>query len=189
MLRGFRSLLVVVAASAAALAARQLPIHSQGPQPGHTGGFGEPDCRACHFDYPLNDGAVTIRLDALPSVYEPERTYSLQLSATHPDLERGGFQLTARFEDGTQAGRFVIPDSTLLRVQQLRGTEYLSHASAGADQVQSHDVVWRFDWVAPASDRRVVFNIAVNVANNDASEFGDRIFTRTFYSGAEPIRK
>jgi hypothetical protein len=189
VLRGFRSLLVVAAASAAALAAGRLPHHSQGPQPGHTGGFGEPDCRACHFDYPLNDGAATIRLDTLPGVYEPERTYALQLSATHPDLERGGFQLTARFEDGTQAGRFVISDSTVLRVQHLRGIDYLSHTLAGAGQVKNHEAVWRFDWVAPASDRRVVFNLAVNAANHDASEFGDRIFTRTFHSGAELIRK
>ena len=61
------------------------------------------------------------------------------------------------------------------------------HAAAGADQVQDNTVRWQFDWVAPASDKRVVFHAAINVANNDASEFGDRIYTRIFHSGAERV--
>ena len=185
----FPKLLIVIAASATALAAQKLPFSSQGPLPGHTGGFGEPNCRACHYDYDLNEGPFVIRMDSLPASYEPERQYTLQLLVRHAALKRGGFQLTARFEDGSAAGKLGTADSTLLRIQSWRGIDYLSHTVAGADQVRGDSVVWRFTWTAPASDKRVVFNVAVNVANQDASEFGDRIFTGSFSSGGERVRK
>jgi hypothetical protein len=185
----YSRLALVIAAGASALAAAQLPFSSQGPQPGHTGAFGEPDCRACHYDYPLNEPGATITLDSLPLHYTPADTYSLRLLVRHAELKRGGFQLTARFEDGTPAGAFVIADTLGLRVQRARGIDYISHKAAGAGRVQGDSIVWEFDWVAPPSERRVVFSVAVNVANYDASEFGDRIFTTAFYTGGEPIRK
>lgn len=188
-MRSYHSLLVVIAASAGALAAKQLPNSSQGPRPGHTGAFGEPSCRSCHYDYALNEPGASIRLDALPPMYEPERAYTLALVVRHAQLKRGGFQLTARFEDGAPAGNLQLADSALLRIQRLHGVDYLSHTVAGADQVRGDSITWRFSWTAPASDRRVVFNVAVNVANQDASEFGDRIYTEAFHSGSERVRK
>ncbi|HET9439507.1 MAG TPA: choice-of-anchor V domain-containing protein [Longimicrobiales bacterium] len=185
----FRKLTLMVVASVPALAAFHLPSSSAGPQPAHTGAFGEPSCRACHYDYPLNESAVTIRLDSLPAMYQPAQSYRLRVRVRHPELRRAGFQLSARFEDGTQAGAFVTPDTALLRQQRARDVDYLSHNQKGADEVRGDSVSWSFDWIAPASDGRVVFSIAVNVANNDASEFGDRIFTAAFYSGAELVRK
>jgi hypothetical protein len=115
--------------------------------------------------------------------------YALTLSVQHADLKRAGFQLSVRFDDGSQAGELMLPDSALLRVQRMNNVEYLSHTAGGSHQVDGQTARWRFLWQAPASDRRVVFNAAVNVANHDASEFGDRIFTATYYSGGEPIRK
>jgi hypothetical protein len=186
---GFRSFFVVIAAGASALAAQHLPASSHGPLPGHTGGFGEPTCRACHFDYDLNEGAVMLRLDSLPGAYAPEQSYRLHLVVRHPELERGGFQIAARFEDGAAAGQFEIPDTAFLRVQSLKGIDYLSHTGAGADLVKGDSAVWTFSWKAPASDRPVVFHVATNVSNRDASEFGDRIFTGVFHSGGERVKK
>ena len=108
-MRSFPEVVVIVAASACALAAQHLPRSSYGARPGHTGGFGEPTCRACHSDYALNEGTVVIALDSLPATYEPGRTYSVQLRLRHPELERGGFQISARFEDGVQAGLLQAP--------------------------------------------------------------------------------
>ena len=180
----FRNIaVVVIAASVCAFAATQLAAYSSGPPPAHTAGFGEPDCRACHADYELNEPGALIRVDSLPGRYEAGTTYPVQVVVRHAELRRAGFQLTARFADGAQAGTFVIADSLLLRVQGSRGVDYLSHKLAGADQVQGDSIIWRFHWVAPASAQRVVFNLAVNVANRDASEFGDRIYTRTIATG------
>jgi hypothetical protein len=180
---------MIVAASASALAATHLPVSLTGPLPAHTGGFGEPTCQACHFDYPLNETDVVVKLDSLPSMYKPQRTYRLQLRLQHPELKRGGFQMSARFEDGTPAGTFVIPDTSLLRLQRAKAVDYLSHTMKGTDQVVGDTAVWNFEWVAPATQARVLFNLALNVSDQDASQFGDRIFTKVFYSGAEPIRK
>jgi hypothetical protein len=187
--QNFPKLMIIVAASAAALAATRLPLSLTGPLPAHTGGFGEPTCHACHFDYALNETDLAVTLDSLPAVYEPQRTYRLQLRVQHPELKRGGFQISARFEDGTPAGSFVIPDTSLLRVQRAKSVDYVSHTMKGTDQVVGDTAVWDFEWVAPATQRRVVFNLALNVSDQDASQFGDRIFTKVLYSGGEPIKK
>lgn len=130
-----------------------------------------------------------MKLDSLPSVYEPERSYQMRLRLQHPELKRGGFQLSARFEDGTQAGNFVIPDTLLLRVQRFAEVDYLSHTFAGTDQLRGDTASWSFAWRAPASDKRVVFHAAFNVSDQDASQFGDRIYTTAFYTGAERVGK
>jgi hypothetical protein len=183
-----RSLLMMMAASASALAAAVLPT-SSGPAPAHTGGFGEPTCHACHRDYALNETTGVVQLDSLPRVYQPGRVYLLTLSLKHAELVRAGFQLSARFDDGSNAGSFRLTDTTLLRVQRSRDIDYLSHAMAGTQQVTGRTARWPFAWIAPATQRRVWFHVAANVANNDASEFGDRIFTANFVSGGEAIRK
>lgn len=188
-MRNFLSILLAIAAGAGALAAKQLSLHSDGPQPGHSGGFGEPTCHACHFDYALNEGDAEIRVDSLPDSYESARSYPLRLVVRHAELKRGGFQITARYEDGTSAGSFEISDTAHLRVQRAKGITYLSHSAGGSKLVHGDSIVWRFKWLAPAGDRRVVFNVAANVANDDASEFGDRIYTREFFSGGERVKK
>jgi hypothetical protein len=171
----------VLAASSIALAASRLPLHQAGPQPAHTGGFGEPTCHACHFDYPLNDEPrASIALAGLPEKLEPRQTYTLQLSIEHAELRRGGFQLSARFADGSAAGMFLVADSSHVRVQQHNGIGYLSHTATSADAVDSHTISWNIAWIAPSEVRPVSFHVAVNVANSDASEFGDRIFSASF---------
>ncbi|HEY0809702.1 MAG TPA: choice-of-anchor V domain-containing protein [Longimicrobiales bacterium] len=185
----FLKLIIIGAASAATHAATRLPFSLTGPLPAHTGGFGEPTCHACHFDYPLNEPGVAIYLDSLPEVFEPQREYRLRLRVQHAELKRGGFQLSARFEDGLPAGSFVIPDTTLLRIQRAKSVDYLSHTMKGTDELIGDTAIWSFRWVAPTDNRRVVFNLAINVSDKDASQFGDRIFTKVFYAGGEPIRK
>jgi hypothetical protein len=185
----FRNLLLAMAASVCTLAASFLPT-STGPAPALTGGFGETTCNVCHRDFALNEPGGVLQLDALPQFFEAGRSYELSIRLEHPELKRAGFQLSARFADGTSAGSFQVTDTSLLRVQQARGVQYLSHNLAGALVVTDHVARWRFRWVAPRSSQRVVFHVAANAANHDASEFGDRIYTASFYSeGSEPVKK
>jgi hypothetical protein len=179
---------VVVATSAFAFAATFFAT-SHGPLPAHTGGFAEATCQRCHAEYPLNEGVVRIALDSLPGFFESNRAYPLRLRVQHPELKRGGFQLSARFEDGSNAGGFTVSDTTILKLQRSRDVQYLSHNIRGTYQLRGDTAEWRFTWVAPPAQQRVVFHVAVNVANDDASEFGDRIFTATFHAGGEPVRK
>jgi hypothetical protein len=140
-------------------------------------------------DYAVNDGPVSIRLSELPQLLEPGRAYPLQLRVQHPALKRAGFQITARFEDGSQAGSWLVPDTSILRVQRSGDVAYLSHTEQGTLQVHGDTAAWEFHWQAPPANRPVTFSVAVNVSNYDASEFGDRIFTQSFFAGGERVRK
>ncbi|MFP3941014.1 MAG: choice-of-anchor V domain-containing protein [Thermoanaerobaculia bacterium] len=99
---------LVVAGSAPAAA------NADGALPGFTGGFGEPTCRSCHFDAPEEPEEGALVLEGVPEAYRPGETYPLTVVLRHPELARGGFQLTARFAagaaEGRQAGVLRVPD-------------------------------------------------------------------------------
>lgn len=165
-----------------------------GPPPGHTGGFGEPDCTACHFDAPVNPEGGELRVGGLPDRYAPGKTYRLRVTLEAPELGRAGFQLAARFgkgdRRGTSAGTLTARDST---VQVISGDEsdgdgepeqdlhYVQHTEAGSGQparASAGSYAWSVRWTAPkAPDGPVLFHASANAANDDASEFGDRVFT------------
>lgn len=54
-------------------------------------------------------------LEGVPETYRPGETYPLTVVLRHPELARGGFQLTARFAagaaEGRQAGVLRVPGS------------------------------------------------------------------------------
>ena len=154
--------------------------YSDGPPPAHTGGFGEPTCRACHFDAPLNDAGGRLTLEGLPKGYAPGQTYRLRITVAHPSLAAGGFQLSARFPDGAQAGAFDV-DTTRIRTHRVdtSGVVYVSHAKAGMRPAAPDTARWSLRWRAPERPDSVRFHLAANAANGDDSEFGDFIFTHT----------
>ena len=153
-------------------------LYRDGPPPGHTGAFGEPDCGACHFDAVRDDQRGAVRLDA-PATYEPGVTYDIDVHLEHPRLAAGGFQLTTRFvggsRDGQQAGRLVsISDRTRVGAGK-NNVLYASHTAAGAVPQEQGAARWTVRWTAPVAREPVAFDIAANAANDDASEFGDRL--------------
>jgi len=50
---------------------------AEGPPPGHTGGLGEPTCRACHFDAPEELEVGELVLKGLRAAYAPGTEYPL----------------------------------------------------------------------------------------------------------------
>src|SRR5687767_7057659 len=68
-----------------------------GPPPATTGGFGEETCQKCHLDYPSNNSSGSLRIDGIPERYTPGERYQLTVRLTHPQLERGGFEMASRF--------------------------------------------------------------------------------------------
>lgn len=139
--------------------------HPDGAPPAHTGGFGEPSCHACHFDAPVEEAGL--RIEGLPDRFAPGERYELELVLEHAELRTAGFQLAVRDTDGRQAGSVEPADEETARIEH-DGVGYLSHARAG-------DGRWRFIWTAPDGVAEVVFDVAANAANDDRSEFGDRI--------------
>jgi len=159
-----------------------VPVFKTGPPPGHTGGFGEPTCRACHSDAGLNEPGGELAITGAPTGYEAGRTYQLEIVLRRAGMLRAGFQLAARFADGAAAsapagalapvdGRTVVIWDTVSHVS------YIEHNLSGT--VLSGDAGrWMVRWTAPADARGVViFNAAGNAANDDDSPLGDFIYT------------
>ncbi|RMH68110.1 MAG: hypothetical protein D6685_02735 [Bacteroidetes bacterium] len=153
--------------------------YADGPPPAHTGGFGEPTCLSCHFDGELNAPGGSLAVDGLPSTYTPGQAYPLAIRLSRPGVQRGGFQLSARFADadhaGRQAGRFTTPGDRVATDLQA-DVVYVRHTPAGTMPLQD-TLRWTFDWTAPeAAGGAIAIHVAANAANGDDSEFGDYIY-------------
>jgi hypothetical protein len=153
----------------------------EGPPPGHTGGFGEPTCRACHFEGALDDPAGALELSGLPERPEPGATYELALRLRHPDLRRAGFQLAARFasggREGEDAGTLEAGEGQRVAGNTQRPVTYLQHTAEGTRPDRDGEAEWTFRWTAPPGDSAaILFHVAANAANDNLSEFGDLIY-------------
>lgn len=144
-----------------------------------TGGFGEDTCRSCHFDYDLNMEGGSLSVNGLNEEYEPGSEVDITVTVQSERLEIGGFQLTARFEDGTQAGSFEWDGDRLIFTPDISGdVQYIQHSEEGTEPTGEREVSWSFTWIAPETGDPVIFNIAANAGNYDDSSFGDWIYAK-----------
>lgn len=153
------------------------PEHLDGP---FTGGFGELTCHSCHFDYDINMDGGSLTVNGLPDYYEAGELYKLTVTVESSHLENGGFQMTSRFEDGTQAGSFTWEDNHLMYTPNISDeVKYLQHTRESTAPTGDRKVSWNFTWSAPETvTGSIIFNIAANAGNNDDSSFGDWIYTK-----------
>src|SRR5690606_31019252 len=109
------------------------------PPPAHTGGFGEPLCTACHFQADANTGTGSIIVTGVPAAYTPDSTYTLAISVVQAYLMAGGFQMSARLADGTQAGSLApAPDDRARAAVTVHdGVQYMHHLYDGTSAVAS----------------------------------------------------
>ena len=149
-----------------------------------SGGFGEQSCHSCHFDYDLNIEEGELELRGLADEIESGKEYELEVFVSRPDLGAAGFQLTARFEDGSQAGEFVLNEQVILTPNTPGDVEYLQHAIRNIHP-DNGSKLWLFTWKAPENtDQPIIFNLAGNAANGDESAFGDYILVRELVVGS-----
>lgn len=146
-----------------------------------TGGFGEETCRSCHFDYDLNPDDGSLSLSGILENIAPGETVELQITVERDELGAAGFQLSARYEDGRQAGRFDIEENDRLMFSEAvpDSLQYVQHTNKGANPSQENTNSWTIKWTAPEpTEGTILFNIAANAANGDQSEFGDFIYSK-----------
>ncbi len=144
-----------------------------------TGGFGEDSCHSCHFDYPLNPKEGSLSLDGLPEQYEPGNAYTFAIALSREKLGQGGFQLSSRFEDGSQAGTFNTNSEHTTFTGTDTDIQYLQHSLKGSKVNNQTSIRWEVTWEAPDSGAgNIIFNISANAGNGDASAFGDFIYVR-----------
>jgi hypothetical protein len=152
------------------------------PPVAHTGGFGEPTCHACHAGAPPNKLPGRVTLDGVPDRYVPGHPYRLTVVLTRPGMAAGGFQLAARFAAGAAAGRQAgdlgpVDDRVAVTIADSTGIAYAQHTLAGVRPPVSDTARWTLEWRAPVSKVAVVFHVAANAADDDASPFGDFVHT------------
>ena len=155
---------------AAALAAAAFPDHAPVAM---TGGFGEATCASCHFGSPLNDPGGSLAVDGIPARYAPGTTYDLRLRLARPGMEAAGFQLTARYTDGAQAGALDAGPGAEVRVHE--GVGYAGHTDGAA--ADAGEAAWTVRWTAPDTGGAVVFHAVANAADGDESPLGDHVYT------------
>lgn len=180
-------------AAALALAAGT-PVRPEGPPLAHTGGFGEPTCRACHSDGAPDgapDGALTI--GGLPARYEPGRTYEIVLTLERPGLARAGFELAVRYAPhepsaALQAGEMAPTDPARIAVERdsATGVLYAHHTFEGTEPAAPGAARWVVRWTAPRGGEAVVLHAASVAANDDNSNFGDEVYARALVVRADP---
>ena len=183
---GKRAATAAGALAAAVAAAAPLPegAYLEGPPPAHVGGFGGDTCHACHFENDLDAPGGSLTLSGVPDMFEPSRTYRITVFLERPAMERAGFQLAARLGEGGSAGgpagalRALGGDERVQAVTVADGVTYAQHTEPGTALTGPGTASWTVEWRPPAVDSTsVVFHAAANAANDDASEFGDFIYT------------
>lgn len=185
------ALVYLGAGAAAALALLALPAERaqagfpDGPPLAHTGGFGEPTCRACHFDGDLDVEGGGLALGGIPAAYVSGEPYRITVTLRRGEMKRGGFELAVRFAEGAAAGRQAGSLRALdERVKVTEGTpggvQYATQARPGVQISEAGKIEWVVEWTAPSpAEGPVVFHAAANAANGDASQFGDFVYTAT----------
>ena len=93
-------------------------------------------------------------------------------------MRNSGFQLAARFAEGAargrQAGSFQRFGDDVAVITESSDVQYAQHNGIGADEMAR----WQLQWTAPASAKgSVVFHLVGNAGSDDASAFGDFIYS------------
>lgn len=148
-----------------------------------TGGFGEETCRSCHFDYDLNWSEGSMQAKGIPVNITPGKTYQIDILVQREQIGSAGFQVSARFRNGKQAGQFLISENrnVMFTSQSSDSLQLVQHSAEGTVPEANGKHSWKIQWGAPdiISDS-VVFSISANAANGDQSEFGDWIYNKVY---------
>ena len=168
------------------------------PPLGHTGGFGEPTCTACHSGAPVNQPGGSLKLTGVPWVYEPNGVYRITVRLARADIANGGFELSARIaggaRPGSQAGSFRALDERVDVADSVRAgvgaISYARHTRAGIQRAATDTLQWTLEWKAPGGPAgSIIFNAAGNAGNDDNSPLGDYIYTTAATSRGERLQE
>lgn len=177
-------MVIVTTAVVACVVPIALLASADGPVPARTGGFGEMTCHQCHSNNPLNDPLGQLTLSGVPESYTPGKQYLITVAVAHPQLSRAGFQLSARFATGEDAGRNAgsfRPVDGLTEVVPDDGGRimYVQHTAMGASVSMRGSGRWNIEWTPPVTATPISFHLAANAANGDGLSRDDFVYTAT----------
>ena len=155
-------------------------VFLDGPPPGFTGGFGEPNCQQCHFGNALNHSSGRLELVGTENGFSAGDTLALSVRLSSQNLNVGGFQLSARSLSGESIGTWLSDDIRSSQIVDTTGVRYIEHTKYGTTPKSSsaQSIEWNVALKLPDSiPDSLVFNVAANAANGDNSALGDYIYT------------
>lgn len=162
---------------------------SSGAPASHTGAPNEKTCATsgCHDDNPINNGTASLSLEIGNGItkYVAGHTYPIKIRISDDKKQRFGFQILAlNAETKVNLGSFTIADS--IRTQlvkneyELKEREYVTYTFNGTDAVKSGVGEWIVNWTAPKnSSEPVTFYVGAVSANDDMSDKGDKVYTKS----------
>src|ERR1017187_2305396 len=129
------------------LLALPLAANPVNPPLSFTGGFGEPNCGQCHTGTTVTAGSNVMILGT-PAIYSPGSTIPIQVQITD-SASNWGFELSARFTSGAQAGSFTPNNTVSVRTGSWKGFP-VQYAAQGAAAVQNGtNYVFSVNWTSP----------------------------------------
>lgn len=178
--RKIQAAIVVLFASVIAYAS------ADGPEPGYTNAPGDlGNCTACHDHHSANQGPGSVRINGLPSVYEPGNTYNFSVTTAQAGRVRFGFQLTCIDTSLKRAGTLASLDgNTQVLFETGPGNrQYIEHTNPGSLAPFAGSRTWQLRWTAPSTDvGTVVFYFAGNATNNSGvQDDDDYIYTNSAF--------
>ena len=161
--------------------------YADGAPPGFSGGFREPSCDACHFETEINARPGQLTIAGIPERFVPGERYPLTITLSRPGMRLGGFQFTARLDDGAQAGTIepVPEERERIKIDVTGNIQYANQRTAGTALSAPDTARWTLLWAAPTVAGVVQFHAAANAADNDESVRGDYVYTAAAQSTAQ----
>lgn len=177
MLLRLRRYLVACFSLLGLLAPLILHSHSAGPPPAYTGGYREPTCTYCHAGE-ANPASGSVRITG-PALYTAGQRFTISVDI-HDNASgrlRWSFELSVRFANGKQAGRFVEQSGLSFVTVPDTGVQYVTAQKAVDRPGTSY--AFTVDWIAPADllSGDVTFSVAAMASDGSGTTAGDHVFT------------
>lgn len=132
----------------------------------------EQNCASCHFGAEPIIDSTALLIKGLPQQLLPGGVYELEVILKDVNAATAGFQLFAFSVDGP-AGTVVSSEA---------GVEFIGAAIRSTVPIQEDaGFSWTLQWrTMQVISSPIIFYVAANAANDDASPFGDTIHFRSY---------
>jgi hypothetical protein len=124
--------------------------------------------------------------------YTAGETYDISVSLEEADIERFGFSLSVLDENNNKAGQLMVTDAQRTQIIEgvldFTGREYVTYRMIGTNPYETGKGFLSFKWIAPESSvGKVTFYVAGVSANNDGTDKGDLVYTKTLELEGNPL--
>jgi hypothetical protein len=167
-----KTLLITIGALAFSLLAMSGTLNNGGSPNRKTGSpLDGANCTQCHTGAVIQANWISTSIPE--DGWEPGKTYTVTLNASHSTAPKIGFELTS--ETPTEkTGKFTITDNT--RTKLAFQSFSVTHQATGTTSSNGENS-WEMQWTAPAIDKGgITFYAAFNAANGNGSTSGDTVY-------------